>query len=188
MIDKIPHHLKIGADVNNYLIALLKYKQLGGVFPKHITKEEWQEVRNNKKNYPDWYVGYCGFVCSFRGNFFPGYCGVSKSRDFQRELRNNFLNQNLDNIQFIYSDYISLKTPPNSVIYCDPPYKDTLGYNITFDHDIFWEWCRFKASQGHKVYISEYSAPKDFKCVWSKPLNVQIGGKKHGSIEKLFTI
>jgi hypothetical protein len=42
---------------------------------------------DNKNNYPDWYVGYVGFICSFRGKFFGGYSGlcytkVGKERNY----------------------------------------------------------------------------------------------------------
>ena len=50
---------------------------------------------------------------------------------------------------------------------------------------------REKSKQGHKVYVSEYNAPKDFVCVWQKETNSQlsangvIGGNKL-STERLF--
>jgi DNA adenine methylase len=46
-------------------------------------------------------------------------------------------------------------------------------------------------AKGHKVYVSEYSAPSDFKCVWEKETksslsaNGIIGGSKL-SVERLF--
>src|SRR5699024_12804894 len=59
-------------------------------------------------------------------------------------------------------DYKDLKFKPNSVIYCDPPYKNTEDYGVKFNHDEFYEWA---LNQNNPVYISEYSAPKDFKLV-----------------------
>ena len=49
------------------------------------------------------------------------------------------------------------------------------------------------SNKGHKVFVSEYSAPDDFECVWEKQAksslsaNGVIGGSKT-STEKLFTI
>ena len=44
--------------------------------------------------------------------------------------------------------------------------------------------------QGHKVFVSEYNAPEDFKCVWEKEINSSLtkdtGSKK--ATEKLFTL
>ena len=50
MIDKIQHPLKLGADNNKYLIALLKYVQEGNELPLHIEKEEYQKVKANPDN------------------------------------------------------------------------------------------------------------------------------------------
>ena len=54
------------------------------------------------------------------------------------------------------------------LIYCDPPYKDTEGYSTGgFDHDKFWDTMR-EWSKDNCVFISEESAPKDFKVVWKR--------------------
>lgn len=60
---------KYCSDCNVYLIALLKQAQLGLPDFKEISKEVWSDVRLNIKTgkYPDWFIGYCGFMCSFRG-------------------------------------------------------------------------------------------------------------------------
>lgn len=65
MIDKIKHPNKIGSDIHKELIALLNYnKNNVQHIPDTFTKEEWNDVKNNKTGYPDWYVGLIGF-CSF---------------------------------------------------------------------------------------------------------------------------
>ena len=52
---------------------------------------------------------------------------------------------------------------PDSVIYCDPPYKDTKKYQKeSFDHDAFYDWCR---KQTEITFISEYTMPDDFICI-----------------------
>ena len=83
---------------------------------------------------------------------------------------------------------MDLDIPNNSIIYCDPPYKDTTKYSNLFNHDEFWEWCRQKSKEGHSVYISEYNAPDDFECIWQKEivssLTKDTGSKK--GVEKLF--
>jgi DNA adenine methylase len=44
------------------------------------------------------------------------------------------------------------------------------------------------SSKGHTVFISEYEAPNDFYCVWSKEVNVSIRPTKTlKQVEKLFT-
>ena len=82
----------------------------------------------------------------------------------------------------------NLKIPPNSLIYCDPPYQGTTNYKNAFNHEEFWEWCRNKTKEGHTVFISEYNAPRDFMCLWEKEivssLTKNTGSKK--GVEKLF--
>lgn len=66
IIDKIQCENKTGYDINKYLIALLKQTQNDvSIFPETITKEEFYNVKYNKDNYPDWYVGLVGFCASF---------------------------------------------------------------------------------------------------------------------------
>ena len=45
-------------------------------------------------------------------------------------------------------------------------------------------------ADGHKVYISEYSMPEDFTCIWEKELKVQVACNSNSipSVEKLFTL
>lgn len=192
MIDKINHPYKIGADNNKYLIDLLKYVQDGGQLPEYINKDEYSKVKTNPDGYAGWYVGFIGFVCSHNGKFFNGYAGITNTkygqRNYIREKRNNILKQNLNGIDLVCSSYDQLSIPANSVIYCDPPYQATTGYKNAFDSDKFWQWCRYKANEGHKVFISEYSAPDDFRCIWEKQINSNLGGKSKKATEKLFTI
>lgn len=60
-------------------------------------------------------------------------------------------------------DYRELEILPNSVIYCDPPYKGTGGYGMFFDHEAFYDWCEKQTSL---VLISEYWMSEDrFICI-----------------------
>lgn len=190
MIDKIKHPHKIGADNNKYLIALLKYVQNGNELPLYIEKEEYLKVKANPDDYADWYVGYVGFICSHNGKFFNGYAGITTTkqgeRNYIREKRNNILKQNLQGIDLICSNYDQLEIPDNSVIYCDPPYSDTTSYKNNFDSAKFWNWVREMAKAGHKIYVSEYNAPIDFRCIWEKELSSSLSKTSKKSTEKLF--
>ena len=194
LIDKVQHPYKIGADCNRYLIALLQYVQAGGQLPEEITKEEHQKVKEQMDSYPDWYVGFVGFICSYSGRFMAGYVRNNvlkksgKVEHYQKEHINNLLKQNLSDTTFIYSDYRSLDIPDNSVIYCDPPYSGTTGYKDAFDSEAFWDWCRQMKAKGHQIYISEYNAPSDFACIWQKDQNKNLGGTVQATVEKLFTL
>ena len=74
----------------------------------------------------------------------------------------------LERLQSLELDYNDLEIPENAVIYCDPPYKGLTGYQCSFDHEKFYDWCE---KQTAPVFISEYWMPEErFKCVWSKPV------------------
>lgn len=73
MIDKINCSKRYGFDTHRYLIALLQKAQINvSEFPNIITEELYNEVKNNKDNYEDWFVGLVGF-CSFGSKWFGGF-------------------------------------------------------------------------------------------------------------------
>lgn len=192
MIDKVIGN-RIGADSNKYLIALLRRLQSNHELPAFVTKSEYTKVKDNKSEFDDWYVGYIGFLFSFGAKFFGGFVGEFNGvRDRVGESYRNAMKTRggIARINFECCSYDDLNIPPKSIIYCDPPYEGTTGYKDKFSHDEFWQWCRDKSKEGHIVFISEYNAPDDFKCIWQQELNVSVAknGNHKKAIEKLFTI
>ena len=85
---------------------------------------------------------------------------------------------------FHAKSYDEVEIPENSLIYCDPPYINTAGYGVEFDHARFYDWCR---AQKELVLISEYSMPDDFIPIWRKQKAVTLcGGGAKKAEEKLF--
>ena len=171
---------RIGADKNKYLIAMWKGLQENRDKPMEISKELYSRARteyNNGTNieFDDFLIGWIGWMASFNGRFFDGgYSGKTATRNYVDEQIRNTLKQVdlLNGAIFSNADYFELEIPDNSIIYCDIPYKDTKQYATSknFDHDKFWQWCRDMTMKGHTVFISEYNAPNDFKCIWSKDI------------------
>lgn len=59
--------------------------------------------------------------------------------------------------------YDKVDIASDSVVYCDPPYRNTKGYVAKgFDHEKFYDWCR---TQTELTFISEYTMPDDFTCI-----------------------
>jgi DNA adenine methylase len=57
--------------------------QAGGQLPAEtVSKDDYYKIRDNKSAYPDWYIGYIGFICSFRSKFFGSYAGVCGKRNY----------------------------------------------------------------------------------------------------------
>lgn len=200
------HGNRIGADANKYLIAMLIGLQNNHFREFDHSKSHYDLVRNEYNNgtnfnFTDFYIGYVGFVASANGRFFDGgYSGISKTKI---GTERNYIDESirgmekhipkLKGIDFICANYDCLNIPKDSIIYCDIPYKNTKQYAFSkgFDHTAFWQWCREKAKQGSKVFISEYNAPEDFVCVWKQEVKSSISangksGKSKLSVEKLF--
>ena len=192
MIDKVEGS-RMGADINPYLIdGLIAIRDYLSYLPKNseeFTEDDYKSLKQSD-NYI--YKGYAGFAFSYGGKWLGGWCRDGKGiRDYVREAYKNALNQSdkLKGVRLVEANYQDLNIPDNSLIYCDPPYYGTTKYKTSFDHEVFWGWCRKKSKEGHVVFISEYAAPDDFKCLWKKKivssLTKQTGSKT--GIEKLFT-
>lgn len=195
MIDKVDGN-RIGSDCNEYLIALLKALSKGWQPPIEVTRDFFFEVKGDKEAYSKELVGYLGFQltfgCEWWGSFRRDNTG---KRKYDLEAYNNVVKQqpNLTGIDFRLGDYDCLRIPPESIIYCDPPYEGVRKYvgNRSFDSAQFWCWCRGKIKQGHSVFVSEYNAPDDFVCVWEKQIpsngnNSIKAGQGLKATEKLF--
>ncbi len=183
---------RIGADENKYLIAMWKALLLGWTPPRQVTVEEYTQIRNDKEKFDPALVGWAGFCVSYSGKFFGGFIGPGLNKgkrvNYQHDARNNIRKQlpSLRGVNFIHADYRELPLPKKSLIYCDPPYQGATGYARPFDHISFWEWVR-RSSRKHDIYVSEYHAPSDFKCIWSANVGSNIGGvTRQEKIERLF--
>ena len=177
VIDKLNGH-RIGADNNKYLIALLKAVQAGWKPPEKVTEEEYHFIRLAPSRYEPHLVGFVAICCSFGGKWWGGYArgydNEGNPRNYAAEQRDNLIKQSdyLRGVSFICSDYRDLIIPSDALVYCDPPYAATVKYATDFDHTIFWNWVR---SLPNDVYVSEYTAPDDFKCVWEKEVKSLTG-------------
>lgn len=137
-------------------------------------------------------VAFMGFSLSFGGKWFGGFRKDNKGRrDYVAEALRAADDQfpRLHGVAFHRCSYEHLPIPSRSIIYCDPPYRGTMGYSTgNFDHDVFWEWCRRARAAGHDVFVSEYAAPSDFECVWERAVKNTLDrdtGAKSG-VERLF--
>lgn len=159
--------------------------------PTSVTEAEYNDIKTNKDKYPKELVGFCGIALTFGSTWFGTYARNKRGTNYAMEGRENLIKQ-VENLQgtiiqnFAYWD---LPLPTDSIIYCDPPYEGVFGYKDKFDHELFWNWCRAKAEQGHKIFVSEYNAPADFECVWSFELKTNMNAKHTTKpVEKLFAL
>lgn len=195
IIDKISAPSKIASDIHPYLIAMWQRLQTDTSWiPETISHSEYSDVRSHPDQYPDWYVGWVGFVASYNGRYFDG--GYAKKvvtktgveRNYYDEAKRNILEQlpSLHDITFLCCDYRE-QNPQNMVIYCDPPYSGAKGYSSgSFDTEKFWDTMR-EWSESNVVLISEQSAPDDFVCIWQQEITrTQDNRKRSKAVERLY--
>ena len=106
-------------------------------------------------------------------------------------LRSKSITASNISITSVSYDEIDLPDPSETVIICDPPYRDTQGYQVEFDNDKFEQWCIDKSREGYEVFVCEYNIENQaFEEVWSKEVINCGGGNKNQkrSIEKLYHV
>ena len=181
---------RIGADINHEMIALFKAIRGGWKPPAEVSEEFYNEVKHNQSKYSDHLKAFISIGCAFGGKRWSSYA-KGDGRNFAQETYNALMKLKplIEDIEFHAGDYKALKIPSRSLIYCDPPYVGTAGYGFEFNHTEFYDWCRDRVNEGHYVFVSEYSMPKDFEEVWSRNVHVSLAHKCSArNIERLFRL
>ena len=162
---------RIANDLHPQLIAMWKYVQSGGELPSTVKEDDYKEARHNKLGkFSDWYRGFIGFGCAFSGDYFKGFAKSGK-RNYALNAKNSTLNKmkTMQDVQFSNKSYKDVALPENSMLYCDIPYKNSVGYSVgDFNHEEFYKWVVEKQSEGFTVLVSEYSknVPEGWEIVW----------------------
>jgi DNA adenine methylase len=193
---------RIGCDTNKYLIALLRcIRDTPQSLPKNnldLTEEEYNFLKTSYRGLPSTMharIGFAGFPVSFGAKWFAGWSRNRRGDDYVRRAFENAQRQSakLQGAIFGVRDYrrllFSSKKP--AIIYCDPPYRNSTGYFVGFNHDLFFNWCRERATEGHIVLVSEYEAPDGFECVWELEHTVNFASTRKvadSRVERLFII
>lgn len=104
-----------------------------------------------------------------------------------RGLSNLQDNDSSTRMYALCGDYKDVKILPDSIIYCDIPYKGKKKYDKkNFDYEDFYAWCE---RQTELVIISEYEMPTDrFVCISSKETLTTMCATNNNkkAVEKLF--
>lgn len=196
MIDKVPNNFKrIGVDLNPHTIySLIDIRDNINSLPDKVTEEEYKQLKEAE---PKSITSWIRFMLSFGGKFDNGYAREKGSDEytFCGYGKRNAIKQSplIQDVDFLIGSYDKLEIPNDSIIYCDPPYKDTCGYKTEyFDHEKFYDWCRQMKQKGHTIFISEYSMPDDFIEVWRGEIKTNFASSRkkatHNAVEKLFTL
>lgn len=134
---------------------------------------------------PNWYARYQALKHHFEARV-PEMVNIERLQHLEKLAALKDI-QGCDGVSMFpgVGDYRDADIPTDSVVYCDPPYKDTKAYyNSKFDSEEFYNWCR---TREFPVFISEYAMPSDFIPV----LELSHYTKRapfvaHNTIERLF--
>lgn len=179
-------------DANGLVVSLLRGIQDKSKRYPEISKDDYYKLKA-MKNDKSFRRAVAAFCYSYNGKEWGGYtqksiCGTRVNYPEERKRYYDLLRQNdvFMRSKIIECDYKKLK-PKGYLIYCDPPYDKTTGYTPNFNHEEFWDLMR-KWSCSNDVFVSEYTAPKDFKCITKKVKKQSLNGKGAGKVvyEKLF--
>lgn len=193
VVTSVPKNRKIvGSDIDEEVVALYEYVRDGGELPNSVTEEEYQKVRAQKENFPEWFCGFVSVGCSFGGKKWGGYARGKNSkglfRNYALETKNKLQKMDFFGITLMSCDYRGIPINDGDIVYCDPPYAGTTGYTTKFNNEEFWKWANETSKRAY-VFVSEYSAPIGWKSIWEKETASLSGKASCGkrAAEKLFT-
>lgn len=174
---------RIANDVNRYMVALLDaVGNQGWLPPETMSKDEHALIKADPDKYPPELVGFAATGPTF-GSVWMGPWAADpdgKSGMRYRQARDAVKKDapGLRGIKFHCGFFDQFDIPPESIVYCDPPYAgDALdsserGYGSKVKIDVgetlsknnwstnkFWKWADGLVCAGHCVFVSEYCGP-----------------------------
>lgn len=152
-------------------------------------KEEWKVHAQRMLSMPSLYERrreYRKFVKALKERIPSGRLEDLESLQSLERLERLESLQSLGRLEIYQGDYMDVKIPTDSTIYCDIPYVGTnCGTYQGFDHERFYKWLSII---DHPVFVSEYTAPPDTIGVFSikKRVNVAANDNSQTADEKVF--
>lgn len=180
VMERIHAAERFGYDLHCDLIEMWKAVQGGWLPPKKISYRDYQLAMNGGYDNDIPLKTFILFGCSYGGKYRGGYAreGGRGDRNFAKQGRDSLFRKywGVRSVAFKCQDVFSLTPPDGSIVYCDPPYKQGVGYRglPSFDHDKFYETVRTWAKTAELIFISENTAPDDFVSIWNKTRNSEL--------------
>lgn len=178
---------RMANDYNKYMVALLNALGNDNFLPPVYLERKHREaieaspdvavpwVCNELNVHPvHWLalVGHTAGSITFGSMWWNTYMGENDiGRTKQRQAYDACVRDAplLKGVEFHTGSYDDLVIPPDSIVYCDPPYADTAGYlsdgafidgdEYRWRSDTFWKWANARVDDGHQLFVSEYRGP-----------------------------
>lgn len=181
---------RIGYDACPYIIAVYQAAIDGWQPPSEVPEDMYNAIARDVDAYPPHVVGFVMYGCSYGGKWRGGYARDPSGRNYAAMSIRSILRKAamLDGVQLHHGDYRSINVPPNSLIYCDPPYAGRTAYKSDFDTGEFADWCVSMRAAGHIVAVSEYT-PLPVRCteIWAAQRR-NSGLRGRTGVERLYLI
>lgn len=144
------------SDIDPEIITFWKDIQ-NGFIPKirELTKDEYLAIRSKEvRDSQDIFLLY---NYAFMGVRNGGYFDYPKSKQETNLKKVIEMSKLLENKVIECKKYTEYTDITNTLIYCDPPYKDTRCHYVkNFNTQEFIDWCIKMSKQGNIVFVSEY--------------------------------
>lgn len=174
------------------MITTLQAIKNGWLPPTSITEKDFEDLKSNPS---DPLHALVHISCSYQGRYLTDPFRLEWTNFNLSRLHRTIQNLDLRGIEFKCCKYIDYSEKTNCLIFCDPPYftanQSQWPENYKgFLHDDFWPWVRMM-SENNVVLVTEFTAPDDFECLWSKSTkgtNRHFDCKGRTRIEKLWVM
>lgn len=188
----------VASDAFAPLVSMWMAVQGGWLPPERdapLADDAWRAAKSLPDSDP--FKAFVGFGCSFGGKWFGGHARIDTGGQ-------TFYDESRRNVQAIAAafkraellidriDFLSVEPQGgNGLIYCDPPYAGTQGYQMgPFDHELFWQLCASWVHMGWRVFVSEFTAPVDVRTntIWQHGRKINTGNTKATKCELLLEV
>ena len=159
-------------DINESVIKMWKAAQKGWKPPTTVSEKEYNRLKKSKRTSPK--KGYVGHQYSFAGQWYNGYAPRYGKNPSSIKASKNVQNISkiLHAVQFEAASFKKFSRLKGFVIYCDPPYENTVSglkgtyLDKTFNIVEFWDWC-LEMAKNNIVFVSSYEAPKGIEEIYT---------------------
>lgn len=184
------------SDGNLALCSMWNAALDGYKFPEFVTEDQYYNAFELEDDNPlkAFILIGCSFGGVYKGGYARGvngnYAGIAK-RGIERKVSS--LKGRIDSISHIlWEDFSVAGTLKDSVIYLDPPYRNSRGYPglPKFDSDKFWSKCN-ELAKNNIVLVSECDVPETAELLWERPITRTLGDKsavRPSAVEKLVRV
>lgn len=138
-----------------------------------------------------WKYMYCFLFFSYKSIYLKNKASYFLRESMTKNYLNNYFNKEHELLSTIKTidvkDYMNINYN-RAIIYCDPPYENTIDYDSNIDFRQR-DQKLIELAKNNLVFISEYSMnSKYFKLIYSKEIECTIRGSDTARVENVYVV